>query len=265
MTKKEISTEETTKIPKKPSKYFLSLRKNTVQYMEEEDISLKEMVARSGLNWNTLNSFLYDYSLQDCKLSTAVGICNASGRTIAEMAETGTIEDRLLQTIKTFRSLTRSEKELICFLIDYFAFTHKEHKSEKEIRVMLPECNNNGNLKRTNDYGILNIESVGEELLHKIFMGVRIPCEHLLPHYLKGQILLVANDREAIGRENTLIILNDNLVITRRVIENGKPRYYGIRDGVFHAEDDDRVYVVGYIAKTINEENAKWVKKEGEK
>jgi uridine kinase len=53
--------------------------------------------------------------------------------------------------------------------------------------------------------------------------------------------------------ENSVIIVNDNLIITHRVIEDGKPKYYGIRDKVLRSEDDDRIYVVGYIAKVISE------------
>ena len=118
---------------------------------------------------------------------------------------------------------------------------------------MNPLCAHNGNLKKTGDYDKLDISELNEELYHKVFFGIKIPCEHYLPYYMQNDILLIANDREAMKGENTVIMIGDNICITNRVKENGKVRYYGLRDNMLHAKDLDTVQVVGYIAKVISE------------
>ena len=99
----------------------------------------------------------------------------------------------------------------------------------------------------------MDISHLNEELYHKVFFGIRIPCDHYLPHYMQNDILLIANDRDAMKGENTVIMVEDNICITKRVIEKGKVRYYGVRDNVLHAKDLDTVQVVGYIAKVMSD------------
>lgn len=254
MTKKgknEISEKKSGE--KSVSIYLVNMRKNADKLKKARGYKLKDIVVKSELKDETVNTFFYDMSLKDCKLSTAAGIAKAFDSTIAEMAELDTIEPRLMDIMKIYRELPESSKTLIDFIVKHQKFLHEEHKSNRIISVMQPFCNNNGNMKKTNIYEPLNIDNIGNESLHRIFMGIKIPCEHHLPYYMKGDILLIANDRDAHANEHSVIIVNDNMIITKRVIENGKPKYYGIRDNVLRSEDDDRIYVLGYIAKVISE------------
>jgi len=102
-----------------------------------------------------------------------------------------------------------------------------------------------------NDYEILDISHLGDELIYKIFVGIKIPCLHYLPHYTEGDILLIANDRDAMKGENTVIMFNDNIVITNRIVENGVAKYYGLRDGKPRPIDPEHVQILGYVAKII--------------
>lgn len=237
----------------KSTNHFHIMRRNVDKLMDERDMTLKQLAELSGLNMETVKTFLYDKESKDCKLTTAIGIAKAFGLTVAELAETETIEPRIIENMKIYRELPESSKTLIDFMVKHQKFIHEEHRSNRVISVMQPICNNNGNMKKTNIYEPLNIDNIGKESLHRIFMGIKIPCEHHLPHYMKGDVLLIANDRDAHANEHSVIIVNDNLIITHRVIENGKPKYYGIRDNVLRSEDDDRIYVLGYIVKVINE------------
>ena len=238
---------------KEVSTYFANMRRNADRLKKERGYKLKDIVEKSELKEETVNSFFYDMSLSDCRLSTAAGIAKSFGVTIAEMAETETIEPRLLENMKAYRELPESSKSFVDFIISQVKFMHENHKSQRVVNMMIPECNNNGNLKKTNIYEPLNVDNIGSEDLHRVFMAIKIPCNHYLPYYMKNDIILIANDRDAFQNEKSVIIVNDNLIITRRVIENGKPKYYGIRDNVLHSEDDDRIYVLGYIVKVISE------------
>ena len=233
--------------------YLTNMRKNTDRLKKERGYKLKDIVEKSGLKEETVNSFLYDTDLQDCRLATAVGIAKAFGVTVAELAETETMEDKIIENIQIYRTLPASSKALIDWHIRNQKFLHEEHSKERTISIMKPICAHNGNLKRTNDYESFNTHALDTELYHKVFFGIRIPCEHFLPIYMPNDILLIANDRDAMKNENTVIIVDDNIMVTRRIIENNRVCYYGIRDNQLHATDLDTVQVIGYIAKVINE------------
>ena len=241
------------KMGEKSYNHFDIMRRNVYKLMDEKDMTLKQLTDLSGVNQETVKTFLYDKDSKDCKLATAIGIAKAFGLTIAELAETETMDPRVIENMKIYRELPESSKTLVDFITRHQKFLHEEHSSQRIISVMQPICNNNGNMKKTNIYEPLNIDNIGNESLHRIFMGIKIPCEHHLPHYMKGDILLIANDRDAHLNEHSVIIVNDNMIITKRVVENGKPKYYGIRDNVLRSEDDDRIYVLGYIVKVISE------------
>ena len=116
---------------------------------------------------------------------------------------------------------------------------------------MQPLCAGNGNMKLTNDYELMDITHLGDDLVYKIFLGIKIPCLHYLPHYTEGDVLLIANDRDAMKGENTVIMFHDNLVITNRIVENGVEHYYGLRDGKLRPTDSSHIQIIGYVAKII--------------
>ena len=72
-----------------------------------------------------------------------------------------------------------------------------------------------------------------------------------MPHYSPYDILLIANDRNPQGHEDSLLRIDGCLYIARRKIENGVAKYYSIRDGKFRKNEDDVDEVIGYIAYVI--------------
>lgn len=254
-----MTKQEKNEIPEKKSGkkgvsiYLSNMRRNVDRLKKERGYKLKDIVERSGLKEETVNTFLYDTDLQDCRLATAVGIAKAFGVTVAELAETETMADRLVENIKIYRTLPERSKALIDWHIRNQKFMHEEHCKDRPISIMKPICSNNGNLKRTYDYELFNTSSLDTEFYHKIFFGIRIPCEHYVPFYMPNDILLIANDRDAMKNEHTVVIINDNILITNRMVKDGKVFYYGIRDNALHATDLDTVQIVGYIAKVISE------------
>lgn len=56
-----------------------------------------------------------------------------------------------------------------------------------------------------------DISFVPEHLLYKIFMGVRIPCEHYMPTLGEGDILFLANDRNPVQNE-TIVVVNKGYI-----------------------------------------------------
>ncbi len=239
------------KMVEKSTKYIDTFRKNIDMLMAEHDYTIKETAEIADISYDTLKTFLYDKEAKDCRLSTAVKLARAFNISIDELVGAGTFKPQGLEGIKIYRSLPAGARHFLDWHVRNQKFIHEKHGVKKIVNVMLPLCANNGNMKMTNDYEILDISHLGDELTYKIFLGIKIPCLHYLPHYTEGDVLLIANDRNAMKGENTVIMFNDNVVITNRIIENGEEKYYGLRDGKLRPTDLSQVQVLGYVAKII--------------
>lgn len=249
--KNQISKNSEEKMVEKSTKYIDSFRKNIDMLMAEHDYTIKETAEIADISYDTLKTFLYDKEAKDCRLSTAVKLARAFHISIDELVGAGTIEPKGLESIKTYRSLPHGSRRFIDWHIQNQKFIHEEHGNKKMVNIMQPLCAGNGNLKMTSDYEIMDISNLGDELTYKIFLGIKVPCLHYLPHYTEGDVLLIANDRNAMKGENTVIMFNDNVVITNRVMENGIEKYYGLRDGKLRPTDPSQVAILGYVAKII--------------
>lgn len=249
--KNQLPKNSEEKLVEKTTKYIDTFRRNIDNLMEQYDYTIKETAEIADISYDTFKTFLYDKEAKDCRLSTAVKLARAFHLSIDELVGAGTIESRCMENLKIYRTLPDGAKHLIDWHIKNQKFIHEKHDNKRIISVMLPLCANNGNMKMTNDYEELNIEHIGDELFHKVYLGIRIPCLHYLPHYTQGDVLLLANDRDAMHGENTVIVINNNLIITNRVVENGIANYYGLRDKKFRGAETDNVEVLGYVAKII--------------
>ena len=237
----------------KQENYITEFRHNIDREMEQRGWTIRETAEKSDMTFETLKNFLYDKDAKDCRLSTVIKFARAFDMSLDELVGMGTYSDDTLECISLYRKLPASSRSLVKWHLKDQSFNHTKHQGHRIISIMNPICSNNGNLKKTNDYDRLDIGELDKELMHKVFFGIRIPCDHYLPHYMKDDILLLANDRDAFKSENTVIIVNGNIVITKRVVENGVSKYYGIRDGLFRISEPDHVQVIGYIAKVISE------------
>lgn len=239
------------KMVEKSTKYIDVFRRNIDMLMAEHDYTIKETAEIADLSYDTFKTFLYDKEAKDCRLSTAVKIARAFHISIDELVGAGTIDPNGLESIKVYRTLPQGSRRFIDWHVRNQKFLHEEHGNKEIANIMLPLCNNHGNMQITNDYEVMDISRLGNDLTHKIFLGIKIPCLHYLPHYTEGDILLLANDRDAMKGENTIIEINGNLFITNRVVENGAVHYYGLRDKKYCFRENDAAEVLGYVAKII--------------
>lgn len=230
--------------------YMTAFRKNIFAYIEGKETTLNQIAEEADIPYSTLKTFLYSDS-KDCNLSTAVKLARAFGVSIDRLIGAETIDLDILDFGLAYKELSKPTQARMRWYISDEKYTHSVYKDQVFVKVSQPICNGNGNLKRTYDYERIDISHLGEEYTHKIFLGIRIPCDHLLPHYAEGEILLLANDRDAMKNEHTVLRINDNIIITKRIVENGKVGYYGIRDNICHSDEAEHFLVIGYVAKVI--------------
>ena len=249
---KEKLKELSLKLSSDSNDYMSAFRKNLFMYVDEKDITIKEISETADIPFSTLNSFLYG-NTNDVKLSTAVKLAKALKISIDELVGAETISDVSRESIAICRNLPDNAVYLIRWYIRYIDSLNKKNEPHRRyVSVMELECNHNGNLKITTNYRHIDITDIGEEYRSKVFFGITMPCEHYMPTYSPYDILLIANDREAKENENVLIRTDGNLFLAKRKIENGNAKYYSIRDGKFRLDEDDVDEVIGYIANVIN-------------
>lgn len=227
--------------------YMSAFRNNVLFYISKSGITLKELAEGSDLSVDTLKSFLYK-NQKDCKLSTAVSLAKAIGFSIDELVGANTMNLITKECITMCRNLPDNALYLVRWYIrQQHRLYSQKSKREKIISVMQVQCALNGNLKMTNNYTQMDITSLDREIVSKIFFGIRLSCEHYMPHYSPYDTLLIANDRPPFFNEDSAIIINDNFYIARRKVENGIAKYYSIRDGKYQIDEKDVDEIVGYI------------------
>lgn len=231
--------------------FMSAFRHNLFMYINEKDITIKDISEEADVPFSTLNTFLYGES-KDIKLSTAVKLAKALNVSIDELIGAETINEVSRESIAICRNLPDNAVYLIRWYIRYIdSLNRKNEPHRRYVSAMELECNHNGNLKMTTNYRHIDITDIGEEYRSKIFFGITMPCDNYMPAYSPYDILLIANDRNAKTNENVLIRIDGNLFLAKRKVENGLVKYYSMRDGKFRLNEDDIDEVVGYIAGTI--------------
>lgn len=225
--------------------YMDCLRKNLDIYMENK-ITLRKIAEEAGIPEDTLNTIKHGKT-KDCKASTLLAIASALQVTVDEL--TGNIDGNLLKTFRTYEQLPERSKRLIDWHICDQKYKMEKHETQKFVSVMNAVCGGDGNLKRTHDYETYELSNMPNDISCKVFFGIKIPCTHYMPHFMQGDILLIANDRNALKDEITVVVIENSIFLTRRKIEkNGEVNYYGLRDNIFKSTSNSTVRVLGYVA-----------------
>ena len=103
-----------------------------------------------------------------------------------------------------------------------------------------------GSLKPSNDFDLIDISDIPLDKRAKIFMGIKIPCDHYMPLYSPYHVLLIANDRHPRPSEACLIASSGSLWLVK--LDKGK--FYSLRDGKYRCDEDYIDELVGYVAAT---------------
>lgn len=254
MLEKEKLWEISKKLSANRDDYISAFRNNLFMYVDEKDITLKDISEAADIPFSTLNSFLYGNS-KDIKLSTAVKLAKALDVSIDELVGSDTINEISRESISICRNLPDNALYLIRWYIRYINSLNKNNQPNRRyVSVMELDCNHHGNLKMTTTYKHIDITDINEEYRYKIFFGITMPCDNYMPTYSPYDILLIANDREPHPKENSLIRVGANLFIAKRKVENGIAKYYSIRDGKYRLDENEVDQVIGYIAATAKNE-----------
>ena len=179
----------------------------------------------------------------------------ALGISIDELVGAGTMEDKMMESVKICRALPEHSLYLVRYLIRHQGKIYSElGYKQKYISVIKPQLIN-GIIATTNAVEPMCVDNLPEDVKSKAYIGIQIPCDYYMPFYLPGEILLLAADREEQGGERCVVTSNGGIyiVVKIHVFENGKIvwKYVPLMspesilpDGII---DEKIGYVVGFL------------------
>ena len=228
------------------------MRENVKRLMALRDLRLQDLADLSGMNIETLKTFLYQGS-RSVTLNTAVKLARGLGVSIDELTGAGTIDDATRVSMQLMRDLPDYTQHYVRWIVKTLHTHYQENgKVKKLVPIMKTECDANGDIRLNNDFFMLDVSYLPEMARPKVFSGINIPCDAYMPKISPYSVLLVANDRPAKENEYCVIINNCFIwVAKRRVeIENGRKivKYYSIRDGKYRCSEYDIETEMGYVA-----------------
>ena len=236
-----------------------TLRRNVEMYVQDPDITIRDISERSGVPIATLNHLLYQ-NQQGIRLSTVIALARALGVSVDELAGCQTLQKEMRESLKICRGLPESAVLLIRYFIRHQQMLYSHSKKSNCISIFTPKYEN-GILATTNVSEMVDLTNFPSNVQSKVYTGIRIPNDKYMPYYLENEIILVACDREAVKGEHCIITSNGGIYIVKKdeIIEDGvkTKKYISIfesADVIPDSKVDDKIgYIVGFI-----DTNGKW-------
>lgn len=225
-----------------------TFRNNIWRYAEDKGMTIVDVANKSQVPPNTINSFLHRYS-NDMKVSNVAKIAKTLNISIDELVGADTMHDLTKESLAVCRTLPENDLYLVRWFIRYLDTLNKQAEPNKRyISAMIPTLTNDGDFKISSEYEKIEITDLKEPLRSKIFVGCRIASDYYMPHYIPGNVILIANDRPPKPNENVIVRTGKYLFIVKRKFENGVAKYYSIRDGKYRIDESEVDELIGYIA-----------------
>lgn len=218
--------------------------------------SVRVLAEKADVSESTLNK-ISQGKTNDCDFSIVQRIAKALHISVDELTGAETMEPETRECVALSRNLADHHRYVIRQYVrrQYKMHGENEDGGKDTVTLKLPECHN-GKLRVTDNEVVLNIKDLKTEERNKICLGIKIPCEHYEPHFYKGEIVLLAADRDGINGEKCVISYRGDYYLCIKKIEtvNGvkKISYLSMMDGhskMFDYEEiDDKIgYVVGFL------------------
>lgn len=218
-----------------------------------QEISDKANVSMEQLK--AINSF----KNADYKLSTAVKLALLFDISIEELVGAKTIYPETLESYQKIRLMPNYYREYHRWYIDFVYNTMKQHGNCKEaVPLAIPDCDGNGNLRFNTKFirNSINISHIDPQNQTKVFLGIKVPCNHYMPLFSRFDTLLIANDRKPLPSEVCVIAVNGCFWFAHYKYDKTEKigKFYNINDLAFRFNHDENVQLIGYIADIITDE-----------
>lgn len=224
--------------------YLSSLRDNVRKYMDECGYTMEYLAEVADVPLSTFRDFLRG-NTATVKLTPVIRLAKEFGVSIDELIGSDTLPTETKESLQILRRLPEHFRYFMRWNIRE---TERQKKligpKYKAVNLLKPICYHGG-FKPTETLEVLDISHIDAHVRPKVFLALKIPCDHYMPTYSPYHILLIANDRNPRPNEHCLVIGSKLMWLV--TIKDGK--CYSLRDGKYRCDLTD-VELVGYVAAT---------------
>ena len=223
----------------------ISLRENIRTYMNECGYTLAELSEIAEIPLDTFKNFMYERT-NVCRLRPIVKLAKEFGISVDELVGAKTIPTETKESLQIMRRLPEHFRMVVRWNIRATErLRAKVNPKKKAINLLHPICLD-GALKSTNDFDVLDVSYLPTDIRNKVYVAIKIPCTHYLPHYTPYHVLLIANDRPPKSSEHCVISVDGAL----KIVVKKDGAYYSIRDKKFRCGESEIDELIGYVAET---------------
>ena len=222
-----------------------ALRQNLYMILDQPGVTLRSLSDVAGVNYDTLKGFLYG-DAKNCKLGTIVNIARAFGLSLDGLVGAGTVSDRERALVLNFRKLPPAIAYYYEWSLSKMAAGSSGDLSERLVPLLRPVVWPDGSLHISPELGSYDVTGLKSNISAKVKAALVLPCDYYMPTYSPYHVLFLANDREQLRGEHSVVLISGELIITE-IKEGG---CYSLRDGGFRCPLSSVDEVIGYIAGT---------------
>lgn len=222
-----------------------ALRQNLYMLLNEPGVTLRSLSEIAGVNYDTLKSFIYGNS-KNCKVGPLINICKAFNISLDGLCGANTISDQERQLVLNYRKLPPAIAYYYRWSLDNMVANTNAEFSSHDVPFIKPMIWSDGTLHISSDVGVYNVTGLSANLTAKIKVAMSVPCDYYMPYYSPHHVIFIANDRESLRGEHSVVVIAREMIITE--IKDGG--CYSIRDGGFRCPLSAVDQIIGYIAGT---------------
>ena len=229
-----------------------AFRRNCFMIIEKKGTTIKAWAEAADVSFATLNNFLYG-NTKTCDIMLPVKLARAAGVTVDELLGAETMSEGTKECVSKCRLMPTHFVNLARSNIRHIYNLFKKSTSPEPRLVFIPECRR-GHLQTTNVMEEIDVSHLQKSTIPRIAHGLKIPCDHYEPYFLKDEIILLAVDRDGQDGEICVISHYGEYYIVRKkmYIENAQKKWkymslFTEREFLKEDVEDKLGYVVGFL------------------
>ena len=244
------------KLVKNGKTFGETFSKNVNILKDHYGFTLQEIADGCELPIETVKAIVY-YENKDYKITALSKMATFFNLSMEELCGSDCLHEQTIDSMQKLRMTEGRFNHYIAAQIDWM-YDQSRNDYEKRVPVYAPKCDPaTGSLQHDIRYveKPIDISDVADAIKPKIIMAIKIPCNHYVPFYYRGDYLLLAKDRNPNPDEVIVVMINNHLWLCniRYKHDNGEiiREMYSIIDGHFCGTISSNEKVLGYVVSVI--------------
>lgn len=213
---------------------------------------VRVLAEKADISENTINKIVQGKT-NDCDMHIVVKIAKAFDISVDELIGAGTMSAEIKESISKCRVMPWHFKNSAKIYIKHIYKLWEKSNFPEDRLVITPECKR-GHLQTSNITTTIDISHIPQSAIGRVAHGLLIPCDHYEPYFMRGEVVLLAVDRDGQDGEMCVISHNGEYYIVRKkmYILNGQKKWkymslFTEKEFLREEIDDKLGYVVGFL------------------